>query len=60
MTDVIAMHMWPLPNASETEPLRVRNPCAVFLTLHGVWRPPPLRLDFDPGALLLEERRVER
>jgi prevent-host-death family protein len=49
-----------LPYGAEVEPLRVRKPMRRVPTLQDVALPPPLKIDVDPVALLLEERQVER
>jgi prevent-host-death family protein len=49
-----------LPYGAEAEPLRVRKPMRRVPTLQDVALPPPLKIDVDPVALLLEERQVER
>ncbi len=49
-----------LPYGAEVEPLRVRKPLRRVPSLQDVRLPPPLKLDVDPVALLLEERQVER
>ena len=49
-----------LPYGGEAEPLRVRKPLRRVPSPHDVPLPPPLKLDIDPVALLLEERQVER
>ena len=49
-----------LPYGAEAEPLRVRKPLRRVPTMHDVPLPPPLKLDVDPVALLIEERQVER
>jgi hypothetical protein len=43
----------------EAEPLRVRKPLRRVPSLQDVRLPPPLKLDVDAVALLLEERHVE-
>ncbi len=49
-----------LPYSAATEPLRVRKPLRRVPSLQEVRLPPPLKLEVDPVALLLEERRVGR
>ncbi|MGH9782548.1 MAG: type II toxin-antitoxin system Phd/YefM family antitoxin [Terriglobia bacterium] len=49
-----------LPYGSEAEPLRVRKPLRRVPRLQDVLLPPPLKIDVDAVALLLEERQVER
>ena len=49
-----------LPYGAEAESLRVRKPLRRVPSLQDVRMPPPLKLDIDPVALLLEERQVER
>ncbi len=49
-----------LPYGAEAEPLRVRKPMRRVPTLQDVRLPPPLKLDVDAVALLLEERQVDR
>ena len=49
-----------LPYGAEAEPLRVRKPLRRVPSLQDVRLPPPLRLDVDAVALLLEERQVDR
>ena len=49
-----------LPYGAEGEPLRVRKPLRRVPSLQDVDLPPPLKLDVDAVALLLEERQVER
>jgi prevent-host-death family protein len=49
-----------VPYGSEAEPLRVRKPLRRVASLHDVALPPPLKLDIDAVALLLEERQGER
>ncbi len=49
-----------LPYGSEAEPLRVRKPLRRVPSLQDVDLPPPLKLDVDAVALLLEERQVGR
>jgi len=49
-----------LPYGAEAEPLRVRKPLRRVPSLQDVRLPPPLKLDIDAVALLLEERQVER
>lgn len=49
-----------LPYGAEAEPLRVRKPLRRVPSLQAVRLPPPLKLDVDAVALLLEERQVER
>jgi len=49
-----------LPYGAEAEPLRVRKPLRRVPSLQDVRLPPPLKLDVDAVALLLEERQVDR
>lgn len=49
-----------LPYGAEGEPLRVRKPLRRVPSLQDVRLPPPLKIDIDPVALLLEERQVDR
>ena len=49
-----------LPYGADAEALRVRKPLRRVSSIQDVELPPPLKLDVDAVALLLEERRVER
>ena len=49
-----------VPCGGESEPLRVRKPARRVRSLQDVRLPPPLKLDVDAVALLLEERQVDR
>jgi len=49
-----------IPYGAEAEPLRVRKPLRRVPSLQKVRLPPPLKLDVDPVALLLEERQGGR
>ena len=49
-----------LPYTRAEEPLLVREPLRQAPSLQQVPLPPPLKLDLDVVALLLEERQLER
>jgi prevent-host-death family protein len=49
-----------VPYDAGGEPLRIRKPLGRVASLQRVPLPPPLKLDVDPVALLLEERQTER
>jgi prevent-host-death family protein len=49
-----------VPYRVETEPLRISRALRRVPSLRRVPLPPPLKLDVDAVAVLLEERQVER
>jgi antitoxin (DNA-binding transcriptional repressor) of toxin-antitoxin stability system len=49
-----------VPYGAESESLRVRKPLRRVPSLQDVALPPPLKLDIDAVAVLLEERQGER
>jgi len=49
-----------VPYGPDEVPLRVRRPLGRYRSLKAVPLPPPLKIDVDIVALLLEERQGER